>query len=122
MLTIIFNRLSEKSRLMSKTQATSYQKINADEFVPDNSYLVSRDVKLLYTSSLNAEGIKAAKKSLDNHPKRIVATKGITTFLALILTLNNFIFNSANYLQTKGCAMGTICAPSYANILWTILK
>ena len=37
-------------------------------------------------------------------------------FLALILTLNDFIFNSKFYLQIKGCAMGTICAPSYANI------
>ena len=45
-----------------------------------------------------------------------MATKVITAFLALILTLNNFIFNSRNYLQTKGCAMGTICALSYANI------
>ena len=43
-------------------------------------------------------------------------TKVITTFLAFILTLDNFIFNSRNYLQTKGCAMGTICAPSCANI------
>ena len=48
--------------------------------------------------------------------KQTVATKVITTFLAIIVTLNNFIFNSTNYLQTKACAMGTICAPSYANI------
>lgn len=40
----------------------------------------------------------------------------ITTFLTLILTLNNFIFNGIHYLQNKGCAMGTKCAPSYANI------
>ena len=33
-----------------------------------------------------------------------------------VLTLSNFIFNCKNYLQIKGCAMGTICAPSYANI------
>ena len=26
------------------------------------------------------------------------------------------MFNSRNYLQTKGGAMGTICAPSYTNI------
>ena len=45
-----------------------------------------------------------------------MATKVITTFLALILTLNNFIFNSRNYLQTKGYGMGTICALSCANI------
>ena len=40
----------------------------------------------------------------------------IITFLSLILTLNNFVFNSTNYLQIIGCAMGTICAPAYANI------
>ena len=34
----------------------------------------------------------------------------ITTFLALIMTLNNFIFNSKCYLQIKGRAMETICA------------
>ena len=32
------------------------------------------------------------------------------------MTLNNFVFNGINYLQKKGCAMGTKCAPSYANI------
>ena len=37
-------------------------------------------------------------------------------FLALILTLNNFVFDCIHYLQRKGCAMGTICAPAYANI------
>ena len=92
------------------------RKINAAEFIPDNSYIVSLDVKSLYTSILNTEGIKAVKKSLDNHPKQTVTTKVITTFLALILTSDNFIFNSRNYLQTKGCTMGAICAPSYANI------
>ena len=33
-----------------------------------------------------------------------------------VLTLSNFIFNCRNYLQTKGYAMGTICAPSCTNI------
>ena len=40
----------------------------------------------------------------------------ITTFLAFILTLNNFMFISKFYLQIKDCAMGTICATAYANI------
>ena len=40
----------------------------------------------------------------------------LSTFLSLILTLNNFVFNYAHYVQTMGCAMGTICASSYANI------
>ena len=33
-----------------------------------------------------------------------------------IPTLNNFNFNGRHFLQTKGCAMGTIAAPSYATI------
>ena len=117
MLTITFNKFSEKFLLKSKTQVTSCENCeNAVESVPNNSYLVSPDVKSLYTSIPNAEGIKAVKKSLDNHPNRTVAAKVITTFLVFILILNNLMFNSRNYLQTKGCAMWTICAPSYANI------
>ena len=41
----------------------------------------------------------------------------ITTFLELILTRNNFIFNFTFYVQIKGCAIGTICAPTYPNII-----
>ena len=92
------------------------------DFVPDNSCLVSVDVKSLYTNIPNVEGIKSVKTSLGKYSKRTVSTKVITTFLALILTLNNFIFNCKIYLQIKGCAMGTICAPSYANILRTTSK
>lgn len=40
----------------------------------------------------------------------------ILTFLTLVLTLNNFVFNGLHYLQIKGCAMGTKCAPNYANL------
>ena len=38
------------------------------------------------------------------------------TLYTFILTLDNFVFNGINYLQKKGCAMSTKCAPSYANI------
>ena len=56
------------------------------------------------------------KKKYDHYPNKTIPTKIIATFLALILTLNNFIFNLRFYLQIKGCAMGTTCTPSYANI------
>ena len=92
------------------------RKINQINFVPDNSYLFSLDVKSLYTNIPNAEGIKSVKTSLEKYSKQTASTKVITTFLALILTLNNFVFNCRNYLQIRGCAMGTISAPSYRNI------
>ena len=84
--------------------------------VPPNLLLVTMDVKSLYTSIPNKEGITSAQKKYDRYLKKTIPTKVITTFLALILTLNNVIFNSKFYLKIKGCAMGTICAPSYANI------
>ena len=82
--------------------------------VPPNSLLVTMDVKSLYTSIPNNKGIASVKKKYDHYPNKTIPTKIITTFLALILTLNNFIF--------KVCAMGTICAPSYANIFMSELK
>ena len=38
--------------------------------VPDNSYLVSLDVKLLYANIPNAEGIKSVKTSLEKYSER----------------------------------------------------
>ena len=73
-------------------------------------------MKSLYTNIPNNEGIKAVGEACDNHPHKTVATKVIITFLSLILTLNNFVFNSINYSQIMGCTVGTICAPAYANI------
>ena len=84
--------------------------------VLENSFLVTMDVKASYTNIPNNEGIAAVKRKQDNCTKKTVATKVITKFLALILTLNNFIFKSKFYLQIKDCAMGTICVPKYANI------
>ena len=57
------------------------------------------------------------KEKLNDQADKPIATKVIIKFLFfLIFTLNNFIFSSINYLQIKGCTMGTICAPSCANI------
>ena len=53
---------------------------------------------------------------MDKKQHKSVATTVIVTLMSLILTLNNFVFNDKNYLQIKGCAMGTICAPPFANI------
>ena len=78
--------------------------------------ILPEDILSLHTSIPNNEGIAATKKRYDNYIHKTLPTKIIATFLALILTLINFVFNSNFYLQIKGCAMGTICAPAYANI------
>ena len=74
------------------------------------------DVKSLNTSIPNSKGIAAVKNAYNNYPKKSIATKVTTTFLALILKLNNFIFNCKHDHQIKECAMDTICALVYVNI------
>ena len=50
------------------------------------------------------------RKSLPKSKGSINVSINIT-----FLRVSSFIFNGVNYLQKKGCAMGTKCAPSYAN-------
>ena len=68
-------------------------KINAVKSVPKSSYLVTMNVRSLNRNITNAEGISAVKRAIDNYSKKTTSTKVITTFLALILTLNNFVFD-----------------------------
>ena len=42
--------------------------------------------------------------------KKNIATKIIATFVAPLLTRDNFVFDSKCYLQIKGCDMEFICA------------
>ena len=79
------------------------------------SYLVTIRVRSIYTNILNTEGISAVKRAFNNYSKKTTTTKVIATFLALILTRNNFVFNYICYFQIRGCTMSTI-APNYANI------
>ena len=73
--------------------------------VPFNSIWVTMDVRSLYISIPNNKGIAATKKRYDCYIHKTIPTKIIITFLAIILTLNNFVFNSEFYLQIKDCAM-----------------
>ena len=66
------------------------------EKIPDNSILVTMDVRSLYTNIPNKEGIEAVETTLK---RKNIGTRIISTFLRLVLTLNNFVFNSQNYLQ-----------------------
>ena len=61
--------------------------------VPDNAYLVSLDVKTLYTSIPNTEERKSVKQSFNKHNIKNVAKKVTRKFLALILILNNSVFS-----------------------------
>ena len=61
--------------------------------------LVTLDVKSIYKNISNNEGVKAVRKAYHNPPSKTLAAKVTIMFLSLILTLNNLVFNSINYLQ-----------------------
>ena len=85
--------------------------------LPEEAHLVTMDVNALYANIPNDEGLQALKEAIDKKQHKVVATTVIVTLMSLILTLNNFVFNDKDYLQIKGCEIGTICAPPFANIL-----
>ena len=92
------------------------KKLEKVKDIPQESLLVTLDVKSLYTNIPNNEVIKEVNESYEKYKEKRVSAKVIITFLSLILTLNNFVFNCTRYLQAIGCAMSIICAPSHANI------
>ena len=96
---------------------TFYEK-SIIEKIPDNSHLVFLDVRSLYAIIPNSKGIKAVKTYFifRKLSKKNISYKSNHYFSIVNFDVNNFVFNCKNYLQTKGCAMGTICAPVYANI------
>ena len=86
--------------------------------LPENTLLVTMDVRSLYTNIPNDEGIAAVKSYLEARGQAgdRELSQVISTFLTLILTLNNFQFNDDNYVQVNGASMGTKCAPTYATL------
>ena len=115
----------EVKKLKSYVKDTTdfIKKIEAIDHVSDYSYLVSLDVRSLYSNISHKEGIETVKQKLKKS-KPSISIKVILTFLKLILTLNNFVFNGINYLQKKGCAMDTKCAMDLAMqiFLWVGLR
>ena len=88
--------------------------------IPENTPWNEKDIWFLVFPDI-LDSYEHVLATLSEKLKNNASTKVITTLLALTLTLNNFIFNCRNYLQIKGCAMGTICALSYES-LWTTSK
>ena len=83
-----------------------------------DTWLVTVDVKSLYTNIPNDEGIQACyeawlkqETSDPQHPPAEV----LRHLLELVLKLNTFEFNNKYYLQKFGTAMGSKLAPAYAN-------
>ena len=63
-----------------KDTADFINKINGVENIKEETFLVTLDVKPLYTNISNNEGIEAAKEALNSVPKKPFATEVIIKF------------------------------------------
>lgn len=93
--------------------------------VPANTSMVSFDVVSLYSNIPHDLGLEAISYWLDNHPELIpnrFTKEFIIEGIRIILENNNFSFNGIFYKQTKGTAMGTKMAPTYATLVLGYLE
>ena len=84
--------------------------------LPEDAILVTMDVSALYTNIPHNEGINAVAQTLEEDKSFTGSTRVIIKFLSLVLNLNNFSFNDQNYLQIKGCSMGSKGSCAYADL------
>ena len=74
-------------------------KLTAIDILPDNALLVSLDVTSLYTNIPHNERIDACRFFLQKRTNKHIPTETICDLIRIILTMNNFTFNSKHYLQ-----------------------
>ena len=84
--------------------------------IPENTTLVTMDVTSLYTYIPHDDGIATCRKIWEQRTVQESPTVCLVENLTLVLKKNNFTFDGNHYHQINGTAMGTIMAPSYANI------
>jgi hypothetical protein len=89
--------------------------------LPEHFYMATIDVKSLYTNIPTEEGIRATAEALADVPFDTPLTT-LLKLLSLALNRNEFEFDKRYFKQVRGCAMGTPCAPNFANLFMDQLE
>ena len=85
----------------------------------ENTSLLTCDIVSLYTNIPHKYGLEALNHWLDSHKESIndrFSKEFIIESADIVLTNNNFKFDDIFYNQIDGTAMGTIFAPTYADL------
>lgn len=84
----------------------------------DHFWLCSIDVEALYSSIPHNCGLRAVKDFLGTRSLFLEAhNRFVLELMEYVLTRNYFLFNGKFFHQLRGTAMGSPCAPTYANLL-----
>jgi len=83
----------------------------------DDIWLISGDVEAMYPSIPTEWGLQRIESVLQRTSLPLSTKTLVLRLLEKILTRNFFSFLDKTYLQVRGTAMGTPCAPLYANLV-----
>ena len=83
----------------------------------EDIWLISGDVEAMYPSIPTDWGLECMANILKRSSLPIETITLVLKLLEKILRNNYFTFMGKYYLQVKGTAMGTSCAPMYANLV-----
>ena len=99
------------------------EKINQVGKVSNDTYMVTPDVKSLYTNIGNSEGLRVVEEELEKRATKNTPSIAVTLLMKLVLILNNFVFNGVNYLQKKGIRQWEL-GPGQISLMcaWDTLK
>ena len=84
--------------------------------LPPNTLLVTLDVSSLYTNIPHVEAYQAVAAAIRDDTNPPIPSRYVVNLLKHVLEKNCFTINSRYYLQTRGTAVGTRCAPNVANL------
>ena len=91
----------------------------------DKKILATFDVTNMYTNIDNNLGQEAIRFWLEKHPELIpwnILKDFILEGLKIVLECNVFTLDNRTYLQIRGTAMGTKCAPVYVTLVMAYLE
>ena len=90
--------------------------------LPPKTIMFTLDVVSLYTNIPHEDGLEATRLALEKRINPTIQTSVLIKLLEIILRKNCFTYDGNFYRQRQGTAMGTQCAPSYANICMSYVE
>jgi hypothetical protein len=82
----------------------------------DNVWLCTGDVQSFYTNVPIDETVEEISQTLGSREYDGISTDILYWLLTIVMKCNLFEFDGDLYHQTEGVAMGTSCAPAFANL------
>eukprot|EP00061_Rhincodon_typus_P007856 g29962.t1 len=120
-LDLVFSPLVQSLPAYIRDSSDTLCQFQNFQFAGSSSALFTMDVQSLYMSIPHQDGLRALHFFQEQRPELSPSTTSLLHLAKLVLTLNDFSFNSSHFFRVRGVARGTHMGPSYASLfVWYI--